>query len=355
MTAYFESNREILGFNDKWLIILGIPMISFVISVIFFSDQLMESPVYFFRDCMLVAFVHTLIYWMILRQVVIYLRRQFPKIEDVQKRIIRLGITFLVLYFALNPVIKLATMELLPSHEDIHGALPMFAAVLVNSALVLAIYECVYFYEQFRKSVIEREQLERANIQSQLEGLKNQVNPHFLFNSLNTLVYLIPENQKLAVRFVQKLSKVYRYILEIRDKKLIPLEEELEFLHAYIFLLKERFEENLQVSIEIPEHHLNSQIVPLSLQILIENAIKHNIISTERPLSIELFVEKDNRLVVKNKLQKKNQVMNSTKVGLENIKSRYSFFSQQPVEVLVTQASFMVILPLIHSKVLINS
>jgi len=355
MKAYFQSNREILGFDDKWLILFGIPIISFIISIIFFSDQLVESPGFFFRGCMLVSFIHTLIYWMIFRQVVIYLRRQFPKIEDVGKRILRLGIVFLVIYFASNPLLKGITIQFIPNHEDLHSELAMFVAVLINSALVLTIYECVYYYEQFRKSIIEREQLERANIQSQLEGLKNQVNPHFLFNSLNTLVYLIPENQKQAVRFVQKLSKVYRYILEIRDKKLIPLEEELEFLHAYIFLLKERFEENLQVSINIPEKYLNNQIVPLSLQILIENAIKHNIISTERPLTIDLFVEKENRLVVKNKLQKKNQVMNSTKVGLENIKSRYGFFSQQPVEVLVTQASFVVILPLIKSKVLLNS
>lgn len=355
MKGYFETNKEILGFDDKWLTILGIPIISFAISVIFFSDLMLSSPSSFFSGCLLISFIHTICYWWIFRNMMVFLRRQYPETEDIKKRLIILMSSVGVIYFALNPVIEVFTDAVIPFAAHRHSDLGMFFAVLINVALVLTIYECIYFYEQFRKSIVEREQLERANIQSQLEGLKNQVNPHFLFNSLNTLVYLIPEDQKLAIRFVQKLSKVYRYILEIRDKKLISLEDELEFLHAYIFLLKERFEDNLQVHIDIPNEHMNNQIVPLSLQILMENAIKHNIISTERPLSIELFIEKGDRLVIKNKLQKKNQVMNSTKVGLENIKSRYSFFSKQPVEVLVNPESFVVVLPLISSKVLIHS
>jgi LytS/YehU family sensor histidine kinase len=198
---------------------------------------------------------------------------------------------------------------------------------------------------------VEKQKLKRMNMQSQLEGLKNQVNPHFLFNSLNTLTYLIPENSEKSVHFVQQLSKVYRYILEIRDKKLILLEEELNFLNAYTFLLKERFGKNLHIKIDIPEVHLNDKIIPLSLQILFENAIKHNIISSEKPLFMEVFIENGNKLIVKNNLQKKNQVMNSTKLGLQNIKNRYRFFSEKEVEVIVTQESFIVILPMIDVPV----
>jgi LytS/YehU family sensor histidine kinase len=144
---------------------------------------------------------------------------------------------------------------------------------------------------------------------------------------------------------------VYRYILEIRDKKLIFLEEELKFLNAYTFLLKERFGENLHIKMDIPEKYLNDKILPLSLQILFENAIKHNIISSEKPLFMEVFIENGDKLVVKNNLQKKNQVMNSTKLGLQNIKNRYRFFSDKEVEVIVTQKSFIVILPMLDAPV----
>ena len=183
-----------------------------------------------------------------------------------------------------------------------------------------------------------------------MEGLKSQVNPHFLFNSLNTLIYIIPENTDRAIQFVQKLSKVYRYILEIRDKKLIPLEEELDFLHSYIFLLKERFGDNLEVNLSIPSDILVQQVVPLSLQILFENAIKHNIISDKHPLKIEVFF-KDEKLVVQNNLQLKKQAMPSTKVGLQNIKNRYAFFTDEKVDINDDGPYFKVTLPLIKMPV----
>ena len=129
----------------------------------------------------------------------------------------------------------------------------MVLASLMLTFFIVAVYESIFFYSRLQKSIVEREKLERENIHSQLEGLKNQVNPHFLFNSLNTLTYIIPEDPDLAVRFVQQLSKVYRYILEIRDRKLICLSEELEFLDSYVFLLKERFGENFHVEIRVPE------------------------------------------------------------------------------------------------------
>ncbi|MFQ5446867.1 MAG: sensor histidine kinase, partial [Saprospiraceae bacterium] len=198
-----------------------------------------------------------------------------------------------------------------------------------------------------QKTQLEKERLVKENVQSQLESLRNQVNPHFFFNSLNTLAYLIPEDPAKAENFVQKLSKAYRYILEIRDKQLVTLEEELVFLDSYTCLLQERFGENLLVKVDAPEEILPYKLVPLSLQMLFENAIKHNVISTQSPLVIEVFVENTDRLVVKNNLQRKNQTMPSTKVGLENISRRYKLVSDHEVEVIMTQQSFIVILPLI--------
>lgn len=171
-----------------------------------------------------------------------------------------------------------------------------------------------------------------------------------MFNSLNTLVSVIPENPDLAVDFVRKLSKVYRYILEIRDRELIPLREELDFLNAYIFLQKSRFGDSLIVNVHINEHLLDDRIVPLSLQMLMENALKHNIVSVEKPLTVSVESEKDEFLVIKNNLQLKKQVMDSTGTGLQNISNRYQFIANRRVETIVTASSFIVTLPLIKTK-----
>jgi LytS/YehU family sensor histidine kinase len=146
------------------------------------------------------------------------------------------------------------------------------------------------------------------------------------------------------VRFVQKLSKVYRYVLESRDAQIIPLCEEMDFLQSYIFLLKERFGDNLSVDIANLEHEKNTAIVPLTMQMLFENAIKHNVISTGKPLKIEVFGQ-NGHLVVRNNLQLKNQVMDSTGVGLDNIRARYEIFTHQPVEVSTEGDFFTVWLP----------
>jgi LytS/YehU family sensor histidine kinase len=221
-------------------------------------------------------------------------------------------------------------------------------ATLLMSSLVIAIYEAISFYLQLQQAEAEKSELERQNVLSQLEGLRSQVNPHFLFNSLNTLIYLIPEDSDKAVRFVQQLSKVYRYVLESRDAKLIPLSEEIDFLNSYIFLQKERFGDNLQVQLrDIPDQS-NFGIVPLSLQLLFENAIKHNIVSVEKPLLIEVFAEQDH-LVIRNNLQRKNQVMDSTSVGLQNIIDRYKLLTDRVVNIIISDKYFTVALPIVHT------
>jgi len=204
-----------------------------------------------------------------------------------------------------------------------------------------------------KKSRLEREVLVKENITSQLEGLRNQVNPHFLFNSLNTLASVIPNDPDKAVRFVTKLSKVYRYILDLKDEKLIPIKKELDFLQSYTFLLKERFGENISFDIDVGEENFEKLVMPLSLQLTFENAIKHNIITKSKPLKIEVYLENDN-LVVKNTLQRKSTVESSTKMGLQNIKNRYSFFTDKEVSVMTTRSHFIVTLPLLSSSISVD-
>ncbi|MFK8103855.1 MAG: sensor histidine kinase [Saprospiraceae bacterium] len=349
-----KSDKEILGFDDKWLILFGVPTVSLIMNA--FVDDTTKSAtnlISFIPDCFFISFLYTMVYWYFFRKICAYLKRKYPKHRETKKRIIYQVLGLLLFYTLIKVVVSIAIG--IPIYKFIDADYPMeyplLAGSLMVSFLIVSIYESIFFYNKLNTSLLEKEQLERENIISQLEGLKSQVNPHFLFNSLNTLSYIIPEDADRAVRFVQQLSKVYRYILEIRDDKLIHLEEELSFLESYVFLLKERFGDNLQIEIKVEKAFLNTQVVPLSLQILFENAIKHNIISTEKPLLIEVSVERGNKLLIKNNLQRKNQVMSSTKVGLQNIKNRYQFLSEKLVEVIVTANEFIVMLPLIKPNI----
>ncbi|NJO00257.1 MAG: histidine kinase [Bacteroidia bacterium] len=215
------------------------------------------------------------------------------------------------------------------------------------TALVGTIYESTYFFQKWKQSMVEAEKLKSQHIQSQFEVLKNQVSPHFLFNSLNTLITIIPENPELAVEFTEKLSKVYRYILQNKDKELVPLSTELSFVKSYVFLLKIRFGDNLTVNYDIDTTYLNDYVAPLTLQMLVENAIKHNIISVDKPLQIHIYVENGTSVIVKNNLQLKTLIHSSTKVGLNNIKQRYYYLSHQAVDIITTTQNFLVALPLI--------
>ncbi len=193
-------------------------------------------------------------------------------------------------------------------------------------------------------------ELQKANLQSQFEVLKQQVNPHFLFNSLNVLVSLIKTNADLAESFTEKLSQVYRYVLENKEKDIISLGTELEFINAYVFLLKIRFTGKIILKIEIGNDKSEMMILPMALQILIENAIKHNIFSKSNPLRIEIEVDKDNFLVVKNNIQVREDHIRSTGIGLTNIKNRYKLISDKIPVFEKTKNKYIAKIPLITDK-----
>ena len=347
MTKSYNT-KKLLGIDDTWLMLIGIPVVSVVVSLMLFSNRIAADP-FVLIQCFPISIIYVTCVWLSLRAVVLFCRKQFFKTSQIKIRLSVQLLLVLVVYFLVKICIdyfvegQVKAFLGLDNHPDAPG---MNISSLVISFLVISIYDGIFYYSQYQESLLEQERLKKQQIASQLEGLKNQVNPHFLFNSMNTLAQLIPEDADRAVKFVEKMSKVYRYILEIKDKELVTLEEEMAFLNAYLFLLKERFEENLQVNIAIPDAYLEKKVLPLSLQLLIENAIKHNITSTDQPLFINVVI-KDGKLFVENKLQLKNQVMHSTKTGLENIKSRYSFFTKVRVLVHETAERFSVALPLI--------
>jgi sensor histidine kinase YesM len=200
------------------------------------------------------------------------------------------------------------------------------------------------FLLNWRQAAIDSEKLQKEGMAAKYESLKNQVNPHFLFNSLNALTNLVYEDQDKAAKFIKQLSQVYRYVLDTRDKEVVTLEEESSFLNSYLFLQQIRFGDKLRLSIAIDD--VKTKLPPLVLQMLIENAIKHNVISEDNPLSIRVYADGE-YLVVENNLQRK-QVMaeESPGIGLENICKRYEFLTNKEVQIQQTD-KFVVRLPLI--------
>jgi len=344
------TTYQYMGFNDTWLRIIGIPVVGFLMPLLFFGYELSSDTLDTFIPKFFKSTTYTILYWEGVRYLTIQFRKYYPHFHQTRKRLL-IQIPVVLVYAAL---VELLLADILCYPIDLifgleHPSTPPMQGMAAAYMIVLlwsAIYENIYFYYQLKQTLLEKEQAKRDHVRSQLEGLRNQVNPHFLFNSLNTLMNIIAEDQRLAIRYLKKLSKVYRYILDIRRDEVIPLQDELDFIHSYVFLQKERFRGNLEVTFDIPEAVLQHKIVPLSLQILFENAIKHNVISSKKPLHIDVFV-RDEKVIVQNNLQRKNQTMPSTKVGLENVRNRYRLVTDETVTVNETAEYFEVALPLI--------
>lgn len=340
-----------IGFNDGLLMVIGIPFLSFIIPIVFFNCRFGRAP-FFTWEKYFITFLITVAIWLGNRFIMIYFRSKYPSYNEVKKRIIYQAAVMLLYTVVVNTVFGSffektfhdETIALTLGDKLIHSN----SAAIFCSIMIIAIYESIFFSGQLRHSVEEKENLKRESLNAQLDALRTQVNPHFLFNNLNTLVSLIPENPTHATDFVQQLSKLYRHILEVKDEQSILLREELGVLKAYAFLLQTRFGNNLEVNIDVPEEKMNQKIVPLSLQLLMENAIKHNIVSADKPLQINIFSE-NGSLVVDNNLQIKKQVFESTGIGLNNIRNRYKLICNQPVKVTETATNFRVSIPLINN------
>lgn len=193
---------------------------------------------------------------------------------------------------------------------------------------------------------LQNERMEKENILSQFSILKNQINPHFLFNSMNILAAIIPDSPEKAVAFTTRFAKLYRKVLELRDQLIIPLQQELEFVDSFLFLQKMRFEDSLIVNYDIEDRHKQSCLPPFALQLLVENAIKHNIVSEDRPLSIDIFT-KDDSLHVSNNLQLRGSVEDSTGIGLANLCARYAMIAKQQIFSGTEEGRYLTRLPLL--------
>jgi LytS/YehU family sensor histidine kinase len=203
-----------------------------------------------------------------------------------------------------------------------------------------------YLLKQWHQSKLQQETFDKEKAQFNLELLRNQINPHFLFNNLNTLSALIYEDQDKASDFLRMLSKVYRNILEYKNKETVTLSEELAFFENYYQLLSIRFNEMILVEKNIDESMMQKQMIPLTLQLVMENAIKHNVVSKNHPLKITIETKR-NYLFVSNVIQKKESLEFSSGLGLKILSSRYAFLSDSPFEVIKTDSTFTLKIPLL--------
>ncbi|MCF6222361.1 MAG: 2TM domain-containing protein [Flavobacteriaceae bacterium] len=218
------------------------------------------------------------------------------------------------------------------------------------SLTLVIIFHFIYFYNKYQQKKVEESQIVAKTESAKFESLKSQLDPHFLFNSLNVLTSLIDENPRQAEKFTTKLSKVYRYVLEQKDKDLIPLEEELKFAKSYMELLKMRFEDGINFNIPEKVSSQELKIAPLSLQLLLENAVKHNVITSKDPLEIKIY-EENRFLSIENNINPKASLEKSTKVGLKNINQRYGLITDKTVIITNNNNIFKVKLPLLTKKI----
>ncbi len=229
-----------------------------------------------------------------------------------------------------------------------------YILILIITFVVSLFFHAIFLYRKLQENKVKEQKIIAGNASAQFETLKNQIDPHFLFNSLNVLSSLIEENPENAQRFTTSLSKIYRYVLDQKDKELVPLKEELNFAKTYMKLLSMRFENSLTYSLPDTLMDDDAKVVPLSLQLLLENTIKHNIVSDIQPLHITITVEGD-YLEVSNNLQKKEVLQSGSGVGLKNIVSRYAILTGKPVLVESNDANFLVKIPILTKEIkLIN-
>ncbi|WP_162055294.1 sensor histidine kinase [Pontibacter pamirensis] len=289
--------------------------------------------------------------WQANKQLALVLNKYLPWLENLGKRLVLSIVGMLVVSTVVTVFINAVFLalkgiqfqELGPQalRNNVYG--PLFITFIISLTM-----HSRSFLLGWRQMAINAERLQKENIASQYESLKAQVNPHFLFNSLNVLTSLVETDQQQAVKFIRKLSEVYRYVLDSRQKEVVPLPEELYFLESYIYLQKIRHGNALLLYNDLPQD-TSLLVVPLALQMLLENAIKHNVALEEEPLKISLYLDQK-YIVVKNNRQERRIREESTGTGLANIEARYGYLTGKPVLIQQTAQDFIAKIPTLNFK-----
>lgn len=336
--------------NDKWVRIVAIPVLALVTNLFFFYKENVANNIPFIKGY-LHALVMVLLLWEANRRVLLYIRRLFPSLEQTAKRIIYSIIGYLV--------VTAIIVSLFSWYYDFTKywgdgvSVYEFSFVLFVSFtyvfLIGAIYESVHYFGEWKRTTLETAELKEQQLQLQLSSLKEQINPHFLFNSLNSLSSLISEDPKQAEQFADEMAVVYRYVLQVQDTTLTTLQKELDFIKAYHRLLHTRYGKRMKLEITADEKAMQLKLPPLTLQLLVENAVKHNAFTVDEPLHIKITAMAEEQLVsVSNNIQARPVAMPSHKVGLQNIRTKYRLLNAGEIKIVSDNNQFIVHIPLIR-------
>ncbi|PWJ42299.1 sensor histidine kinase [Sediminitomix flava] len=293
-------------------------------------------------------------YWMVVWYVVEFLNRQFKIKNLTSKAFMNWG---MALFFGAiyDRIYYYADTYFYQNHETWSG-MEHFNPILTIALsifymLVYGISEVIHKDNLLREEQLRVKELEKQNIENQFLALKRQIEPHFLFNSLSVLSGLVYTDQDLASEFIVKLSKILRYIIEQNEKTLVLLEDEIQVVNDYFFLLETRFKKSIELDIQLQQNTLMKFYVsPTAIQGLIENAVKHNRMSETNPLRV-VVLENTENIIVRNKLNRKDYQINSTKEGLKNLKQKYHLLAKREVQVIEEENMFTVKIPLLSKQV----
>jgi two-component system LytT family sensor kinase len=328
--------------------VISMPFIVFALNHIIYDERAGREWQIWIFSTLLLYFIG-FFSWYAHVQYEYFIQRKFPGLSQTPKRIFYKLLTNL---FVMTPSVILIFLVYDWFHilgyslktEDLKWG---YIVGLCINFLFVTLWEVLYLLSKYKESLSERELLEKMNMEQEFENLKNQINPHFLFNCFNTLSSLIQEDKREAEKFLDELSKVYRYLLKSNEDGISTVEKELKFIQSYYRLLKTRYGSGLQLTTDVDKRYYSYLLPSLCLQLLVENAVKHNIVSRLQPLVIEIFTAAGNKLVVNNNLQRKQISKISTRIGLNNIRSKYKLIRQEGFQVIEGETNFMVVLPLV--------
>ncbi|WP_276483329.1 sensor histidine kinase [Paraflavitalea pollutisoli] len=336
-------------YTKKNWVIIGLllpPVILLVNYCIFGKSYFSGSAVFWWSSLLTAGF--GMISWYLQLLISLLMNARYPGNNQTLRRVV----TSMVLHVLVTIITVALVFVLYDRLNFFHYQLDpwrMLMACIISAGfaiLAASFHEAVAFYEKWKKVTDEAEHLKKVNLQTQLESLKAQVNPHFLFNSLNSLSSLISEDPTKAEKFLDEMCKVYRYLLRNNEDDLAPLWVEMQFINSYYHLLKTRYGDSLFLEMNIADELVWYRIPSLTLQMLVENAVKHNMMLKDRPLQIVITTVAGPRLIVSNNLQRKKRI-SSNKVGLNNIVNKYKLLKQDDIIVQEDEKTFAVVVPLI--------
>ncbi|AXY73767.1 hypothetical protein D3H65_07160 [Paraflavitalea soli] len=343
MKAWMKPSRV------EWITFFALmPVLSVLLNHLLYGDRLWHDPAIWLYSFTFVC-VQGFVSWYLHIVSMHWLRIRLPDLQQTLLRLIVLAITHIILT-------SITFACLFYGYDYFHFLGYVLNTAQFKTSILLAValtliattsWEAEYVIIKWKASLAEKEEIQQMAIQYEFETLKSQVNPHFLFNCFNTLSSLISEDPTQAESFLDELSKVYRYLLRNNEDGLSTLQNELRFIQSYYRLLKTRHGEAIQIQLEVDKRYDSYLLPSLSLQLLVENAVKHNIVSRQQPLVIDIFTMAGNQLAVNNNLQCKTIKDPSNKIGLANIRLKYELLEQPGFQVLSDTRNFTVILPLI--------